>query len=590
MKEHLEQLLRDALITLQKQQGFTIDTNMPITLERTRDSQHGDFASNLAMVLAKPLARKPRELAEQLVANIPASANIDKIAIAGPGFINFYLKQAAFQNVVAEVLNNPQYGHANYGKGEKIQIEFVSSNPTGPLHVGHGRSAAYGASLANLLAAIGYQVHKEYYVNDAGRQMDILAVSVWLRYLQSFNESFAFPNAGYQGDYVSAIATTLKTLSGEQLRFPIAEVYQDIPADAVAEIEDTTGAKETHINALIKRSKELLSPENYKKVFNLALETILADIRQDLSEFNVEYNEWFSERSLLENGAVDRAIATLQQNGHLYEQDGAIWFRSTDYGDDKDRVLKRSNGELTYFATDIANHFNKFERGFKKVINVLGADHHGYVPRLKAAIAALGIDPKALHIPMVQFAILYRGNQRVQMSTRSGSFVTLRELREEVGNDAARFFYIMRKSEQHMDFDLELAKSQSNDNPVYYIQYAHARICSVFRQLAEKDHQWDQVQGLSALTLLTETHEQALLADLVLYPEIVETAALAYEPHQLAHYLRNLANDFHTYYNAHQFLVAEESLRNARLCLIAAVRQVLASGLQLIGVSAPQTM
>jgi arginyl-tRNA synthetase len=590
MKEHIEELLRTALIDLQKQANLTIDSNMPIVLERTRDPQYGDFASNLALVLAKPLARKPRELAEQLVALLPTSTNISKVEIAGPGFINFYLKKAAFQAIVKEVLNNPQYGQSHYGKGEPIQIEFVSSNPTGPLHVGHGRSAAYGASLANLLAAIGYKVHKEYYVNDAGRQMDILTVSVWLRYLQLFNEQFAFPRAGYQGDYIVDIATELKTEHGADFRYSIADIYQDIPPDALPEVEDVKGEKEIHINALIKRAKELLGAQGYKSIFNKAITTILADIREDLSAFGVEYDEWFSEQSLQEQDAVTRAINTLQTGGHLYEKEGATWFRSSAFGDDKDRVLIRSNGDLTYFATDIANHFNKFARGYKKVINVLGADHHGYVPRLKAAVCALGIDTNALTIPMVQFAILYRGNQRVQMSTRSGSFVTLRELREEVGNDAARFFYIMRKSEQHMDFDLELAKSQSNDNPVYYIQYAHARICSVFRQLGEKNYTWDRQQGLENLHLLEEEHEHALLADLVLYPEIVETAALAYEPHQLAHYLRNLANDFHTYYNAHQFLVPEESLRNARLCLIAAVRQVLAHGLQLIGVKAPQTM
>lgn len=588
MKEHLEHLLRDALTSLQAQQGLAIDLDIPIAFERTRDPLHGDFASNLAMVLAKPLGRKPRELAEQLVAHLAPSADVSKVEIAGPGFINFYLNKAAFQAIVADVLSNTQYGHSNYGKAERIQIEFVSSNPTGPLHVGHGRSAAYGASLANLLSAVGYQVHKEYYVNDAGRQMDILAVSVWLRYLQCFGEQFDFPSAAYQGDYIADIAAALKASHGESLRRPITSLYHDIAADELPGVEG--GDKEAHISALVKRAKELLGPEAFKTILDKALQTILADIRDDLSAFGVEYDEWFSEQALRANGAVDRAINTLRTAGHLYEQEGATWFRSTTYGDDKDRVLIRSNGELTYFATDIANHFNKFERGFSKVINVLGADHHGYVPRLKAAITALGIDSKSLHIPLVQFAILYRGDQRVQMSTRSGSFVTLRELREEVGKDAARFFYIMRKSEQHMDFDLELAKSQSNDNPVYYIQYAHARICSVFRQLEEKKLTWDQTQGLAALHLLTESHEQALLADLVLYPEIVETAALAYEPHQLAHYLRNLANDFHTYYNAHQFLVPEDDLRNSRLCLITAVRQVLANGLQLIGVSAPQAM
>jgi arginyl-tRNA synthetase len=357
-----------------------------------------------------------------------------------------------------------------------------------------------------------------------------------------------------------------------------------MPADA-----PQGGDKERHIDALIERTRQHLG-EHYRRFFDQGLDEILGNIRADLEEFGVHYDEWFSERSLTETGAVQRAIDRLKESGHLYENNGALWFRSTDFGDEKDRVVVRDNGQTTYFASDIAYHMNKLERGYERVIDVWGADHHGYVPRVKAALTALGDDAARLDVLLVQFAILYRGGEKVQMSTRSGEFVTLRELRHEVGNDAARFFYVLRKCEQHMDFDLDLAKSQSNDNPVYYIQYAHARVCSVFRQLAEKGMQWDSDAGAQALGRLGELHETALLINLSRYPEVVEAAAVNHEPHLIAHYLRDLANDFHTYYNAHQFLVEDPDLRNARLNLIQATRQVLANGLGLLGVSAPASM
>ena len=585
MKQHIVDLIRPALERLQ-QAGTLPGGDLPaVQVERTRDKAHGDFACNIAMLLAKPARRKPRELAEQLLDALAPSDQVARVEIAGPGFINFFMTPAAFQAVVPAVLEAGEaYGHSTVGDGKRVQVEFVSANPTGPLHVGHGRGAAYGAAVADLLAAAGFQVHREYYVNDAGRQMDILAASVWLRYLELCGEPVPFPANGYRGQYVFDIAQNLYTEQGEALHHAIANVLEDLPPDA------PEGDKEIYIDAVIGRAKKLLGEAGYRAVFDLGLDSILSDIRQDLEEFGVAYEEWFSERSLTAKRKVERAIERLKTSKHTYEKDGALWFRSSDYGDEKDRVLVRDNGQTTYFASDIAYHMDKLERGFERVIDVWGADHHGYVPRVKAALQALGDDPSKLDVLLVQFAILYRGGEKVQMSTRSGEFVTLRELRGEVGNDAARFFYVMRKCEQHLDFDLDLAKSESADNPVYYIQYAHARVCSVMRQLAEKSLDFDEQTARLYLDRLTESHEQNLLVSLSRYPEVVEAAALNHEPHQLAHYLRELANDFHTYYNAHQFLVEADDLRYARVYLILAVRQVIANGLGLLGVSAPETM
>ncbi|HEX9627410.1 MAG TPA: arginine--tRNA ligase [Acidiferrobacterales bacterium] len=586
MKAHITGLLQAAIAGLQAEGGLPSDLAVMIEVERTRAREHGDFASNMALALAKAARAKPRELAQKIVGALPASPAIARVEIAGPGFINFFLTRGAYQDVVRQVhAAGVAYGLSQVGRGRRVQVEFVSANPTGPLHVGHGRGAAYGACVADLLAAAGFKVHREYYINDAGRQMDILATSVWLRYLELAGEKFTFPSNGYKGDYVYDIGATLHRENADKYRHPAATVFAGVPAD-----EPAGGDKEKHIDGLIERAKQLLGPEGYRKVFDLGLNVILDDIRQDLGEFGVTYDEWYSERALVERGAADTAIARLKKSGHAYEKDGALWFRSTDYGDEKDRVLVRDNGQKTYFAHDIAYHMDKLERGFTRVIDIWGADHHGYVPRVKAALAALRLDPSKLDVLLVQFAILYRGGQKAQMSTRSGEFVTLRELRGEVGNDAARFFYVLRKCEQHMDFDLDLAKSQSNDNPVYYLQYAHARICSVLRQAAERGMAHDRARGLDALDRLGEDHEQALMATLSRYPEVIEIAALAHEPHQVAYYLRELATDFHTYYNAHPFLVDDPSLRDARLALIDAVRQVLANGLTLLGVSAPEVM
>lgn len=586
MRQQIQQLMQSALDALHQQGIFSEAVDKQPMIERARDASHGDFASNAAMMFSKKAAMKPRDLAEKIIDNIADTEWLDEVSIAGPGFINFRLAANAYHSLVPEILEQShQFGRSQFGKGKKVQVEFVSANPTGPLHVGHGRGAAYGAVVADLLEAVGFDVHREYYVNDAGRQMDILATSVWLRYLELADEELTFPANGYRGDYVWDIAATLHREHGNDYRHSTAEVFADVSAD-----EPDGGDKELHIDALIARTKQLLGDNRYRFVFELALNTILDDIRDDLGLFGVTYQDWFSEKSLVESGAVNKAIDKLRASGHLYEKEGAWWFRSTDFGDEKDRVVIRDNGQMTYFASDIAYHMQKLERGFDRVIDVWGADHHGYVPRVKAALEAMGEDKDRLDVLLVQFAVLYRSGEKVQMSTRSGQFVTLRELRKEVGRDAARFFYVMRKCEQHMDFDLDLAKSQSNDNPVYYVQYAHARVCSVIRQAAEKQLSVEPSAGMQNLGLLTEEHETELMKQLSRYPEVVEMAALNEEPHQLTHYLRDLANDFHSYYNKSQFLVDDEELRDARIKLILAVREVLRNGLNLIGVSAPEQM
>ncbi len=549
-----------------------------IVLERPKQASHGDFASNLALQLAKPLKLNPRDVAGRLLAELPASPLLAKAEVAGAGFINFTLAPAAKLQVVRRVLaQGADFGRSALGGGKSIQVEFVSANPTGPLHVGHGRGAAYGASLANLLGFAGWNVTREFYVNDAGRQMDILALSTWLRYLELHGSTLPFPKNAYQGDYVRDMAAAIRQAHGTRYRRDAAHVLDGAP-DAAADAEG-------HLDALIANAKRLLG-DDYAYVHNFALTEQLGDSRDDLAEFGVHFDHWFSEKSLFDTGLVDKAVALLEQHGHVYVQDGARWFRSTAFGDEKDRVVQRENGLYTYFASDIAYHLNKYERGFEKIIDIWGADHHGYIPRVKGAIQALGLDPARLEVALVQFAVLYRDGQKTSMSTRSGEFVTLRELRAEVGNDACRFFYVLRKSDQHLDFDLDLAKSQTNENPVYYIQYAHARIASVLAQ-------WGGEPAALAgadLAPLGNERELALCARLGEFPEAVENAARDHAPHAIAFYLKDLAGEFHSYYNAERFLVDDAKLRDARLALCLAVRQALANGLAIIGVSAPETM
>ena len=574
MKQHLTQLFAEALATVAPDAADT-----PILLERPKQAQHGDYACNLAMQLARALRRNPREVAGQLLDALPSSPLVERAEIAGAGFINLFLTPAAKQRVVSTILQQGErFGRSDLGLGRKIQVEFVSANPTGPLHVGHGRGAAFGMSLAAVLSAAGYDVSREFYVNDAGRQMDILALSTWLRYLELNGIDVPFPANAYQGAYVREMAREIHARHGDR--------YVHQPPSVLHEVPSAETEAEAHLDKLIANAKLLLG-EGYAYIHNLALTEQLEDCRNDLMEFGVTFDSWFSEKSLFDTGLVERAVAALEEAGHLYEQDGAKWFRSSKFGDEKDRVVLRENGQYTYFASDIAYHLNKFERGFDQVINIWGADHHGYIPRVKGALTALGLDADRLTIALVQFAVLYRGKEKVPMSTRAGDFVTLREWRREVGNDAARFFYVLRKSDQHLDFDLELAKSQSNENPVYYIQYAHARLCSV---LALWGGDPADLKDGGDPGLLQSPYELALLQRLGDFPETLENAAREFAPHLIAYYLRELAAELHSYYNAEQFLVEDEALKLARLSLVTAIRQVLRNGLAVLGVGCPEKM
>ena len=567
----IEQLKSDDIIP--------VEHEVRLMFERTRQKEHGDFATNVAMTLAKPARSNPRELAEKIVKALPADDLITKVDIAGPGFINVFVAQNARYGVLDAIFNQAdQYGLQEENSKSKILVEFVSANPTGPLHVGHGRGAAYGDALVRVLRAAGNSVESEYYVNDAGRQMDILAVSVWLRYLQKCGESVDFPNNCYKGDYIVDMAQTV---------FASNENKFSVNAEKIMQV--TSGLEEeAALDATIVLAKELLE-EGFSVFFDIALNSIVSDIRDDLSEFGVTFDTWYSERSLFDDAKIDQAIEKLKTSEHLYEKGGAWWFKSTDFGDEKDRVVVRENGQPTYFASDIAYHQNKLDRGFDQCINIWGSDHHGYIPRVKAALQALNLEQEKLTVLLVQFAVLYRGGEKISMSTRSGEFVTLRELRDEVGADAARFFYVQRKSEQHMDFDLDLAKSQSNENPVYYVQYAHARICSIFTQAKERGLNIEDLPQ-SDFSLLVNENENALLSLLQRFPEVVQHAARDYEPHQLTYYLRDLATAFHSYYNSTKFLDAEQIQRSAMLALCTAVQQVLANGLKIVGVSAPEKM
>ncbi len=583
MKQTIHDLIAQALQRLAQGSQIPADLETSIQVTPSKEASQGDFATNIALVLAKSSAMAPRALAELIVAQIEIAAPLDRVEIAGPGFINFFVESAASHAVIKTILEQgDDFGRSAEGQGKRFQIEFVSANPTGPLHVGHGRGAAFGATLANLLAFVGSDVQKEYYVNDAGRQMHILGASTWLRYLELCGESIAFPSNGYRGEYVWDIAATLHRENGERFRRAATEVYADVSADAPA------GDKEEHIDGLIVNAQRLLGAEDYRIVFDLALNTLVDVIRDDLRAFGVEFDCWYSERSLGDQGLIDEVIERLDTRGHLYYEGGALWFRSTDFGDEKDRVVRRDNGLTTYFASDIAYHVDKFDRGFDTMINIWGSDHHGYIARVKASLSALGYDADKLEIELVQFASLYEKGEKIAMSTRSGEFVTLRQLREDVGLDAARFFYVMRKADNHMDFDLDLAREQSNDNPVYYLQYAHARICSVRRQCVEKGI--DVVPREANLGRLEQEHEQALIRQLALFPERVLSAARRREPHLIVNYLRELANQFHSWYNAHQFIVDDAELRDARIALAESVGQVLRNGLGLMGVSAPEKM
>jgi arginyl-tRNA synthetase len=585
LKRQLEQLLGSALSALT---GTILPEPPPAgaaTVERTRDPRHGEFATHVALRLAKGAGRNPRELAQRIVGALPPSPLVAGTEVAGAGFINFHLTCDAHARELASIHElGERYGRGESGAGERVVVAFVSANPTGPLHVAHGRHAVYGSAVANLLAASGYAVHRELYVNDAGRQMDILAVSAWLRYLELCGERVAFPSSGYRGGYLRPVAERLLEREGRRLERPAARLLEGLPPDAPA------GEKEPHIDAMIARSRELIGADSFGVVLELALGEMLADMRNDLEQLGVTFDRWYSERSLGESGAIDRALERLAGHGRLYRRDGALWFRATDFGDEKDRVVVRENGQRTYFASDIAYHLDKRMRGFARLIDVLGADHHGYLARVRAGLAAMGEPPESLEVALIQIVNLHRGGEPVPMGKREGRFVTLRQLRAEVGNDACRLFYLMRSHDQPLDFDLELAKSRTHENPVYYIQYAHARVASVRKQLTARGIAFDRAEGLAHAALLSAPHEQAVLRSLLRYPEVLEQAAAKRAPHALVHYLRELAHAFHACYNAGQFIVDEPGLRNARLALIGAVQQVIRNGLGLLGVSAPQSM
>ena len=583
MRAQIDQLLRHTLARFAQERSVDDSIDLNPKLERTRDARHGDFTTNIALRLAKPLRRPPRELAAELAELIPESTLVADVNVAGPGFINLSVSADAYRRELIDLIDaGESYGLAEWGANRRVIVEYVSANPTGPLHVGHGRHAAYGACVANLLRATGHDVHEEYYVNDAGRQMDILTVSVWLRYLQALGEEIEFPRAAYQGGYVRTIAGQLHAQWDDRLaRFDRSSVLQLLA--------DPPPKDDVLLDSIIAAVRHGLGDTGFSVISNAARYSVLDDIREDLADFGVRPNNWYSERSLADGGAIQGALQRLNERERLYVRDGAVWFKATEYGDEKDRVVVRENGATTYFASDIAYHYEKRTRGFDLLLDIMGADHHGYVARVRAGLEAMGEPAESLEVRIVQFATLYRGTEKVQMSTRAGQYVTLRQLREEVGNDAARFFYVSRSYDQHLDFDLELAKEQSNDNPVYYVQYAHARVASLLKKMVAEGFSLTPASR-SDLCTLTETAEQGLLVSLSRYPEVIHLAAANRTPQRVAQYLRDLSASFHSYYNAHRVLVSDESLRNARVALARGVQQVLHNGLTLLGVSAPESM
>jgi arginyl-tRNA synthetase len=561
MKEDIAGLIDSALTRLQATGQLSEDAQWSVSLDRTRDKAHGDLASNIALTLAKGAGLKPRDLAQLICDALPASNLLDRTEIAGPGFINFFLTAASNQAIVATILyQGAAFGRNHSGQGRKVQVEFVSANPTGPLHVGHGRGAAVGDSLCRLLQATGWEVSSEFYYNDAGAQINNLALSVQARCLGVQPGDAAWPEDGYRGEYITELAEAF-------LRKETIEAQDRV----VASSGDANNLEDVRAFAVayLRREQDL-----------------------DLKAFDVDFDVYFLESALYESGAVEHTVQRLNANGHCYEKDGAMWLRTTDFGDDKDRVMRKRDGGYTYFLPDVAYHLNKWERGFERVINEQGADHHSTVTRVRAGLQALeqGIPKGWPDYVLHQMVTVMRDGQEVKLSKRAGSYVTLRDLIDEVGCDATRYFLVARAPNSQLTFDIDLALSQSNDNPVYYIQYAHARACSVMRKLDEHGWQWHPEEALKQLDRLEQEHETALLRRLDRYPEVVANAASASEPHTLANYLRDLASDFHTWYNGHKMLVDDPALRNARVALSQAVRQVVANGLDLLGVSAPTEM
>ncbi|MEP6389871.1 MAG: arginine--tRNA ligase [Halioglobus sp.] len=561
MKQEIAQLIQQALDALVAAERLPGDISPTIALDRTRDKAHGDYASNIALTLAKPARMNPREIAGLICEALPQADFLAKTEVAGPGFINFFVTQTSSQAVVEKIIEAGElFGHNNDGEGRKLQVEFVSANPTGPLHVGHGRGAAVGDSLCRLLAATGWDVSSEFYYNDAGQQISNLALSVQARCKGLGPEDESWPEDGYKGDYIGEVASSY--LAGDRID------AQDQHVSGAADPDDLDAIRQFAV-AYLRREQDL-----------------------DLKAFDVHFDIYFLESSLYNSGEVDSTVAALIAGGHTYEQDGALWLRTTDFGDDKDRVMRKSEGGYTYFLPDVAYHLNKWNRGFGRVINEQGADHHSTVTRVRAGLQALnkaipeGWPDYVLH----QMVTVMRNGEEVKLSKRAGSYVTLRDLIDEVGRDATRYFLVARAPSSQITFDIDLALSQSNDNPVYYIQYAHARVCSMLRKVRDEQGEWSAQTGIAHLGLLTEEAEKTLMRRLDRFPEVVANAARQSEPHTIATYLRELSGEFHTYYNAHKMLIEDTSLRDARLTLSEAVRQVIANGLTLLGVSAPESM
>lgn len=558
-------------------------------LEQARDSRNGHYASSAAMQLARKLKRRPAEIAAEIVAGLPENTLIGRVETAGPGFINVWLDPAALQAELGVIAAQGEaYGCGNLGEGRRVLVEFVSANPTGPLHVGHGRHAALGDCLARLLEATGHKVWREYYVNDAGRQVEVLALSVWLRMAEQAGCRDGIPRGAYRGKYVAELATRMTGELPEAAE--VASRWED-PGGRAAQRDNDAEANDDpdrHVDALIRAARDLLGEDLFSSIGRIAGEWILEGIRADLAEFGVGFDSWHSEREMVAGGEIDECLKKL--TGVTYRRDGALWFPAEKYGDEKDRVVVRADGRSTYFASDIAYHYGKRKRGADVLLDVLGADHHGYVDRVRAGLEALGEPPSSLEVRLVQFVALFRGGERVAMSTRGGKFETLRNLREEVGVDAARFFYVSRAGEQHLDFDLDLARKQSNDNPVYYVQYAHARVASLFEKMRARGIGFGADEGREHAGLLEHPREIDLMLALARLPETVEQAAVQRAPQVLAHYLIGLAQAFHGWYNHCKVLDAESDLRCARLLLAQAGGQVLRNGLGLLGVSAPRSM
>ena len=561
MKQHIADLIKTTLNALIEDGTLPADIQPRIMVENTRDKSHGDFASNIALTLAKAARTNPRELAQKICANLPESENVDKTEIAGPGFINFFVSDASTGSLIKSILEaGDQYGRNNDGAGKKVQVEFVSANPTGPLHIGHGRGAAVGDCLCRLMEATGWDVTREFYYNDAGQQINNLALSVQARCNGLTPEDPSWPADGYRGQYIIDLAESF--MRGDTVK---------------SEDQSFTGTKDA---------------DDLEGIRHFAVAYLRHEQDLDLKAFGVDFDVYFLESSLYAEGKVEEAVQTLIKNGYTYEDGGALWLRTTDFGDDKDRVMRKTDGGYTYFVPDVAYHLNKWQRGFNTVINEQGADHHSTITRVRAGLQALnaGIPKGWPDYVLHQMATVMRGGEEVKISKRAGSYLTLRDLIDEVGRDATRYFLAARKADSHLNFDIDLARSESADNPVYYIQYAHARVCSIFRKLEENSWQWNEADGIAALGRLELEAEKRLTINLGRFPEFVKRAADTREPHQIGTYLYELASDFHTWYNSEKTLVEDEELRNARLTLAVAVRHVLANGLELLGVSAPDKM